>query len=254
MPDSNHGRFVWYELLTTDPEAAAGFYTHLFGWGTETMTVEKEPYTVFTAGGAPHGGMLQKPPGAEGPPSWLGYVAVEDVDAAARRAEERGATIHVPPRDIPTVGRFAVLADPQGAMFALYRSSNPQPSRDPGEGNVSWHELATTDAGAAWRFYSELFGWAPAGEFDMGEAGMYSMFGYDGPPPLGAVYPKPAEMPGPPAWTYYVSVSDLDGKAEKVKERGGRILMGPMEVPGGDRIATFADPQGAVLAMHERKS
>ncbi|HEX9671617.1 MAG TPA: VOC family protein, partial [Thermoanaerobaculia bacterium] len=149
----------------------------------------------------------------------------------------------------------AVLADPQGAMFAIYKSLNPQPE-PPGEfrpGQVSWHELATTDGAAAWEFYSALFGWQKTDSFDMGGGWMYDMFGYGGAS-KGAVYTKPAEMPGPPAWIYYVRVEDLDGKIEKVKEHGGSVLTGPMEVPGGDRIAICTDPQGAVFAMHERKS
>ncbi|HEX9668134.1 MAG TPA: VOC family protein, partial [Thermoanaerobaculia bacterium] len=146
--------FVWYELLTTDADAAEAFYPAILGWGTEPFTGAggDKPYIMWTAHGAPLGGVMQKPPGAEGPPLWLGYVGVDDVDATVRRAAELGAQTHVAPRDIPNVGRFAVLADPQGAMFAIYKSLNPQPE-PPGEfrpGQVSWHELATTDGAAAW--------------------------------------------------------------------------------------------------------
>lgn len=163
MPDANAGRFVWYELLATDPDAAKAFYTHVLGWGTEEFLGAGEPYTMWTVGGAggkPIGGMMAKPPGAEGPPSWLGYVAAEDIDAVARRAADLGAQTYVAPQDIPNVGRFAVLADPQGAMFALYKSLNPaaEPAGEPRVGEVSWNELATSDPKAAWGFYSTLFG------------------------------------------------------------------------------------------------
>lgn len=245
--------FVWYELLTTDEDAAKAFYPAVLGWGTEPFTGAggDKPYTMWTANGAPLGGMIEKPPGSEGPPVWLGYIGVDDVDAIVRRAGELGAQTHVAPQDIPNVGRFAVLADPQGAMFAVYKSLNPQPA--PGDecppGNVSWHELATSDGGAAWGFYSALFGWQKTDSFDMGDGWMYDMFGYGGAA-KGAVYTKPPDMPGPPAWNYYVRVEDLDGTVEKVKANGGQVIHGPMEVPGGDRIAIATDPQGAVFAMH----
>jgi hypothetical protein len=247
-------RFVWYELLTTDPAAAVAFYPDLLGWGTEVFTGGGEPYTMWTTGGKSMGGTMKMPPDAAAPPHWLGYVGVDDIDATAARAAELGATTHVAPQDISNVGRFAVLSDPQGVAFAIYKSLNPQPpsAEGPAVGEVSWHELATTGAGAAWDFYSQLFGWQKTDDFDMGGGAMYQMWGYGGPS-MGAVYNKMPEMPVP-AWTYYVRVEGLDDKVTKVTARGGRVLNGPMEVPGGDRIAICADPQGAVFAMHERKS
>lgn len=252
MPDPNAGRFVWYELLTTDSDAAVTFYTAVLGWGTQVFEGAGGPYTMWTVGPQPIGGVMQKPQDGQGPPSWLGYVGVDDVDATARDAAGRGATTYVEPQDIPTVGRFAVLADPQGAAFALYKTLNPaaEPCGSPGIGQVSWHELATSDEEAARSFYTGLFGWQPAGEVDMGGGMMYRMFGYGGPP-AGAIYSRPPEMPVS-AWTYYVLVEDLDGKLALVRERGGTVIHGPMEVPGGDRVAICTDPQGAVFAMHSK--
>jgi hypothetical protein len=255
MPDPNAGRFVWYDLMTNDPQAAEAFYTDVLGWGTEVFTGAGTPYTMWKAGEQMIGGIGPMPAGTATPPHWLGYVDVEDVDATVRRAEELGDKTHHAPEDIPTVGRFAVLEDPQGAFFAIYQSLNPaaEAAGEPKVGEVSWNELATTDAEAAWSFYTELFGWQKTDDFDMGDGWLYHMFGYGGPS-MGAVYRKPPEMPGPPAWTYYVLVEDLDGKIAKVNERGGRVLTGAMEVPGGDRVAVCADPQGAVFAMHEKKA
>ncbi len=254
MPDPNAGRFVWYDLMTNDPKAVQAFYTNVIGWGTEVFTAAGEPYTMWKAGETMIGGIGPMPAGATTPPHWLGYVGVEDVDSTVRRAGERGAKTHHPPQDIPTVGRFAVLEDPQVAFFAIYQSLHPaaEPAGEPKVGEISWNELATTDAGAAWDFYSGLFGWQKTDDFDMGGGALYQMWGYGGPS-MGAVYKKMPEMPAP-AWTYYILVEGLDDKVAKVKERGGNVINGPMEVPGGDRIAVCADPQGAVFAMHEKKA
>jgi predicted enzyme related to lactoylglutathione lyase len=192
---------------------------------------------------------------AGAPPHWLGYVGSPDVDGTARRAAELGGQVLVPPTDIPNIGRFTVLRDPQGAVIAGYTSASaqqPPPSAGPRPGEMSWHELATTDYQAALAFYTNLFGWEKQKAEDMGPLGIYQMYGRNGQP-LGGMFTKPAEMPAPPHWLYYTLVSDLDGVVEKVKKAGGRILNGPMDVPGGDRIAQCMDPQGAAFALHERK-
>ncbi len=202
----------------------------------------------------PFGGLMQKPEGAEAPPSWLGYLGVKDVDAVAKRVEERGGKICRAPFDIPNAGRMAVFADPWGAVFAAHQSLQdaPQPG-EPAVGNISWNELATDDAVGALAWYGELFGWGKAGEHDMGPLGIYRLFvdGGDAPFPVGGIFDRPAEMPV--AWLYYVLVLDLDGKLAKVTALGGKVLHGPADVPGGDRIAQCLDPQGAAFAMHERK-
>lgn len=245
--------FVWHELLTADPEAAKAFYTAVFGWGTAVFDAGA-PYAMWTNGEVPFGGIMQKPEGAESPPSWLGYLGVEDVDAVAKRVEERGGKIHAAPFDIPNAGRMAVFADPWGAVFAVHKSlQEAPPPGEPKVGNMSWNELATDDGAAALVWYGELFGWAKAGEHDMGDLGFYRLFA-DGPEmpfPTGGVLDRPPGMPA--AWLYYVLVDDLEGKIAKVTERGGKLINGPMDVPGGDRIATCLDPQGAAFAMHQRK-
>ena len=115
-----HGRFSWNELMTTDVQGAKAFYAKLFGWQYETFPMEGMNYEVIRSGGEEMGGILPMPPQAgEHPPAWGIYVTVDDVDAAAKRAEELGGTIHVPPTDIPEVGRFAVLQDPQGAYVSI---------------------------------------------------------------------------------------------------------------------------------------
>ena len=247
------GRFVWYDLMTTDPKKAEPFYTRVAGWGTQPF--EGMPYTMWTRDGAPIGGVGQvEPPGT--PPHWIAYIAVPDVDAAAKQAEGLGGRTVVPGTDIPSVGRFAVLADPQGAMFAVFTpaegAQGAGPERDPKLGEFSWHELTTTDYKKAFAFYQAMFGWEKTAEHDMGPMGTYFMFGRNGRE-LGGMFNKTADMTMPPNWTLYVQVDSADAAAERVKANGGQVLNGPMEVPGGDRIAQCMDPQGAVFAVHSKK-
>ncbi len=247
----SEARFVWYDLLTNDREAAVRFYGAVLGWGTQPFEVPgTEPYLMWTRSGVPIGGSMTMPPHeleAGTKPHWLGYVAVDDVDATVEKAGSAGAKTLVPATDIPTVGRFAVLRDPQGAFLAVFRSlqASPPPG-EPQEGDVSWHELATTDVEAALRFYHELFGWEESGRAEMGEAGTYLMFGT---PMLGGIYAMPHVL----GWLYYVLVSDLDAALERVRTHHGQVAHGPMEVPGGDRIAQCFDPQGGPFALHEKK-
>jgi hypothetical protein len=249
---------VWYEALTKDPAGAMAFYPKVLGWGTSTMDVMGQSYTMWTVGDAPIGGVMQLPPDAvsAGAPShWLMYVGSDDVDATAKQAVALGGSVCVAPQDIPNIGRFAVLMDPQGAMFAVYKSMNPAvpPIAAPGLGHVSWHELATTDPDAASPFYRALFGWDDTGTHDMGPLGPYRMIGH-GTLSLGAIFRKPAEMTWPSNWLLYVRVAEINAAVALVKQHGGQVLNGPMEVPGGDWIAQCLDPQGAPFAVHQVKS
>lgn len=243
------GRFVWYDLMTNDPKAAENFYTNVAGWGTQPWDGPM-PYTMWTANGAPLGGVLQLPPNAEAPPHWLAYVSTPDIDATVSQATSLGAKLMMGPQDVPDVGRFAVLADPQGVAFAIYTPTRDQFGHDaaPRPGEFSWHELATTDSAAALDFYTTLFDWEKSSSFDMGGEWMYQMYGRSGIR-LGGIFNKTPQMPGPPAWLHYIMVDDVDAAAERVKAAGGQVINGPMEVPGGDWIAQCVDPQGAMFAV-----
>src|SRR6266571_3410342 len=195
-----------------------------------------------------------RPTNLPAPPHWMPYVAVPDVDATVRQAQGLGARVYVPPRDIP-VGRFATLADPQGATFSVYKpapASSPPPDTDDVKvGGFSWHELVTTDWKRAWDFYRALFGWEHSSSMEMGPGNTYWMFKRGGGTTmLGGMYNKSAEAP--PHWLCYVLVPNADRAAETAARAGGKIVMGPMEVPGGDRIAGGLDPQGAAFAVHAR--
>ncbi|MGH7718104.1 MAG: VOC family protein [Gemmatimonadaceae bacterium] len=248
--DRERGRFVWYELMTSDPEGAKKFYTGVTGWGTTPF--EGMPYTMWTNEETPMGGLMQLPAELASknvPPHWLPYVLTPDVDATVKQAEKLGARVNVPPTDIPNMGRFAVLADPQGAVFAVYSGqSDSEIDAPPKRGQFSWHELATTDHAAAFDFYSKLFGWEKDTAMDMGPAGIYQIYGKKGKM-LGGMYNKPSDMPVPPNWLLYVQVDDINTAISRVKNLGGQVLNGPMDVPGG-QIAQCMDPQGAAFALH----
>lgn len=248
------GRFVWHELLTTDPDAAKRFYAEVVGWGTQAWEGALE-YTLWTNGPNPAGGLMALPEELRKmnlPPHWLTYISAPDTDAYVKKAEQLGAKLQRPVETIPNVGRFAVLSDPQGAIFNLYtpeaRGTTDAP---PAQGEFSWHELATTDYEAAFKFYSALFGWVNTETMDMGPSGKYLMYGVADGPPMGGIYNKSAEQPA--SWLPYALVADADAAAEKATRLGGRVHVGPMEVPGGDRIVVFSDPQGAMFAVHALK-
>jgi len=251
---SARGNFVWYDLMTKDPVAAMQFYAAIAGWGTQQWSqgVGKTPYTMWTAGEKPIGGVMALPDelAQRGVPShWIAYIGTPDVDATAKQAKELGGAVLHEPMDIPTVGRFAVIKDPQGAVFAVFTPLTQTPGRDgaPRPGEISWHELATTDHGSAFDFYAKLFGWVKTESMDMGEMGTYQMYGRDGKT-LGGMFNA---SPGVPThWFLYVLVDDADQTARTVTEHGGKVLNGPMDIPGGGRIAQCMDPQGAAFAVH----
>jgi predicted enzyme related to lactoylglutathione lyase len=246
------GRFDWFDLMTTDVSAAKAFYSKIVGWKSKKW--EKDDYEMFMVGEQPIGGVIKlsdemKKAGA--PPSWMAHIETDDVDATAKKAEKLGGKVQHPPTDIPTVGRFAVLTDPQGAVFAIFKPLNPMNDTPRKAGFFSWHELNTTDYQSAWKFYAELFGWKNTSSMDMGpELGAYWMFGLDSQNTLGGMSNVAKQHKMPPHWLYYVTVEDLDAAVANVPKNGGKVLNGPMDVPGGDRIAQCMDPQGAMFALH----
>ncbi len=257
MSDMPRGRFVWYDLMTTDRQPAISFYTQLIGWGTAPWEGGPESYTLWTNRETPIGGVMDLPEDAKvagAPPHWLAYVGVPDTEETAKKTQELGGQVLHGPVSIPKVGSFAVLADPQGAAFAVFTTEEATPAKEgpPQKGEFSWHELATTNHEAAFDFYKELFGWEKTDVSDMGEMGTYQMFGVGGVP-LGGMFDKPPEMPGQPFWLFYAKVDDVQAAVDQVKQLGGQVLNGPMEVPGGDWVAQCMDPQGAAFAIHSSK-
>ena len=249
MSDTPLGRFCWNELMTTDSATARDFYAKVTGWGTSIWDGGEMPYEMWMNGEMPVGGLMDLP-SPEVPPCWLTYLSTPDLDATLAKVKANGGTV-MNQLAVPQVGRFAVIADPQGGVIAVLEPEGETPSHDgpPELGEFSWRELATTDADAAWAFYAEVFGWEDAGRMDMGEMGHYQVFGRGGRP-LGGIFNGPPEMRAV-GWLLYVRVPDVHQAAETAKELGGKLLNGPMEVPGNDYIAQLMDPQGIAFAVHE---
>lgn len=253
----NPGNIVWYELLTSDVKGALAFYTEVLGWKTESWKGGPEEYTMWVGGQGPLGGVVTLPEPAKqmgAPPHWLAHVQVPDVDATAAKVEQLGGKIYHR-EDVPTVGRFAVIADPQGAVISVFTPTEEMTAHDRSKpGEFQWHELYTTDYAAASAFYAEIAGWRKLAEHDMGPMGIYLLWGL-GDQQLGGMMTMPPDMkapdgsPVPPSWMYYVTTDTLDATLERAKRHGARVLNGPMEVPGGQRIVQLMDPQGAVFAL-----
>lgn len=247
------GRFVWYELMTTNTETAKAFYANVVGWGTKDAHLA---YSLFTAADAPVTGLMKLPDDARragATPHWIGYVGVDDVDAVVGRIKQLGGAVHVPPTDVPNISRFSIVADPQMATLALVKGLNTdqaQPFEKDTLGRVGWHELLAADWEKAFAFYGELFGWQKA-DAHTGTMGTYQQFSAGGET-IGGMFTKPATLPVP-FWLYYFNVGDVEAAAKRVEAGGGQILYGPIGVPGGAWIVHCMDPQGAIFALLDRR-
>jgi predicted enzyme related to lactoylglutathione lyase len=244
-------RFAWYELLTTDVAAASDFYGKVVGWGAMDGSTPELAYTVLTAGEVPVGGLMELP--EEGrrqgaTPRWVGYVAVDDIDATASQIRRRGGAVLLPPTD-SNIGRVSVVADPQKATFALVEGLTYGPQQPGGLdelGHVGWHELLAQDRSRIFDFYGELFDWQKdSGETDATD--FYQLFSSAGQT-IGGMLTKLPSVPQP-CWLYYFNVDDIGTAAKRVNDSGGRILQGPIELTDGCWIARCADPQGALFAL-----
>lgn len=245
--------FVWYELMTTDAEAAAAFYAKVVGWTPADSGMPGMSYTLLKLGETSIGGVMALDPAAcsaGARAAWGGYVGVADVDAAAEKLKAAGGRVNFGPEDIPGVGRFAAVTDPHGAAFYLFKGNDGEmpPSPPVGTpGTVGWHELHAGDGAAAFAFYSAQFGWTKDTAIDMGPMGVYQLFAAGGAA-IGGMMTKTADMPAP-TWLYYFCVDRADAAVGRVTAAGGQVLMGPHEVPGGSWIVQCLDPQGAAFAM-----
>jgi predicted enzyme related to lactoylglutathione lyase len=251
------GRPLWYELMTTDMKAAEAFYRTVVGWKTSPFDGAGQPYTMFNrSGDVSVGGVLTKPDEVKAPPFWAMYVGVPKLEEAASHIKRLGGKENTEVIEIPDVGRMQMMMDPQGAAFYVIQpaSGEQRPEGTPEVGEGSWHELLTTDWQAAMKFYEQVFGWQPTETMDMGPSGKYQMFNRPHGM-IGGMMNKPKEMANaPPNWLIYFRVPDVDAAAERITAKGGKILSGPMEVPGGDRVLSATDPQGAAFGLHASKA
>jgi uncharacterized protein len=248
----SQGRFVWYELATTDMEAAKAFYSSVVGWSVLDASIPGMPFALFTAADTSVSGLMLLSEDAEkngARPRWIGYVGVPDVDAAVERARRLGGAVRVPPTEVPQVSRFSIIADPQNAAIGVFKWLRPghqQPAALETPGHVGWHELLAGDSAKVWGFYSELFGWE-RGSPETGRVEGYQPFSTAGED-IGGIVTKPPRMPSP-IWLYYFSVGDIDAAGKRVKAAGGHILDGPFEISEGSWALQCTDAQGALFAL-----
>jgi hypothetical protein len=255
-----HGQFVWYDLITSDPAGAQRYYPQFTGWKTQKFDQSSPgmPYTMWMVDGQPIGGVgqISGDQAATGvKPHWLPSVHVNNIDESVRKVTSLGGKVVHGPDPIPGMGRYAIIQDPQGASLSVYQSDGPTPGFDgtPSIGRFSWNELMTTDFKRAFDFYRQLFGWEQVGDaMDMGGGNMYLMYGLKGKM-FGGIYNRDgANMPNmPPNWLPYVYVKDIKQTVDAATRAGGKLGRGPMDIPGGGKIAILADPQGARFALHQ---
>ncbi len=251
-----HGRFVWYELMTTDMAASRAFYADVVGWTTRDVSAPGMDYYLFLAGDAPVAGLRTLPEGARAmgiAPYWLGYIRVDDVDVVASRFAQLGGAVQVPPTDIPGISRFSIVADPELAMLALVKgakSVEEQPSQSAQIGHVGWHELLSVDREKAFAFYSAVLGWQKA-EGGIDTRPNYQRFSA-GDEIIGGMFNKLESLPIS-FWLYYFNVRDIDVAAKAVESGGGETFFGPVALTGGGRIAHCKDAQGASFGLLDRR-
>lgn len=236
------GTFCWVELMTSDDQAARTFYTSLFGWDVRSIPLpDGATYNMWLKDGRVAGAMHRE---QNVPPNWNCYIAVESVDDAAKTARDLGANVMMEPFDVMEAGRMAVVADPQGAGFALWQGKGTPGIQVFGEPNtLCWNELMTTDVTAAREFYKGLFDW------NLKVSDEYTEI-HAGERPIGGMLPLPPTMTGvPPHWYPYFMVDDCDATVANAKSLGGRALADTHDIPNVGRFAPLADPQGAVFAV-----
>ena len=246
------GSFCWVELATTDQKAAKAFYSALFGWQAEDSPMGPgEFYTIFKldARDAAAGYTLRADQLAQGvPPHWGIYIAVDDADKSAEKAKQLGGTVIAPAFDVMEAGRMAVIQDPTGAFFCVWKAKkNTGIGIAQVAGTLCWADLSTPDPKRAGDFYSGLFGWhIDAGEND--KSGYLHI--KNGEQFIGGVPPAAHRQPGiPPHWLAYFQVDDVDATVGKAKQMGAKVYLEPMSMEGVGRFAVIADPQGATFAV-----
>ena len=243
--------FFWYDLATSDVDAALKFYCDVVGWSYQDNSQGRQSYGIFQVGDAGVAGLMPYPEGMSPPhPVWNGYIAVEDVDAMAGKIAAEGGTVHRGPMEVPGVIRFAVVADPQGAVFIIAKGlqAGPMLGLPVGTpGTIGWRELFAADWEKDFAFYQKLFGWTKAESHNMEGHGVYQLFAA-GDAPIGGMMNRMKEMPQS-WWNYYINVDGIDAAKARVEKAGGKAMMGPMEVPGGQWILQAQDPQGGFFAL-----
>jgi uncharacterized protein len=245
------GTFSWADLNTTDQAAAKTFYAELFGWSFQDVPAgEGVVYSMAHVDGKPVGAISLQPEQqreAGAPPMWNSYITVESADHAVDRARNLGANVHAPAFDVFDAGRMAVIQDPQGAFFEVW-----EPREHIGAGLVNgpgllcWNELATPDMDGSASFYTEMFGWKtqPFADSPMPYLIVQTSDGRGN----GGI--RPASEQEPTYWLVYFGIDDAHAAVGKVGELGGNTLVEPTDIGGGNQVAVYQDPQGAVFGLY----
>lgn len=257
------GSWIWYELLTPDPDGAKAFYDKVVGWNIDAQpTGEMDYRMIVNPDGGLTGGVMRLSADMMGngaAPCWIGYVGVDDVDTSVPAVEAAVGKLQLPVFDVQGTGRIAMVTDCCGAPFYIMTPTPPPGggestcfSAEPLMGRCGWNELMAGDAGEAVAFYQSQFGWTLAGDMDMGEFGKYQFIAHDDVT-IGAIMPKMPQDPSPSHWNHYFWVPSIDACKTAIEAGGGTITNGPMQVPGDDWIVQAIDPQGAHFALVGKK-
>ena len=251
MANLSTGRFCWHELVTSDLDKATTFYEQVFGWTHKDSPMPgggDAQYRMFSLGETTVGGAIKAPPGV--PSGWLVYVAVDDVDASAKKITEVGGKIMVPPTTVPDMLRFACAFDPQGAAFGILQPIGAGGNERPNDGpprnaTFCWDELHTKDTAGAKKFYASVFGWGGKGEAGGGDAYWHWQ---NAGKEIGGMTSHMGGPNVPPHWLAYIAVSDVDAVTKKIESLGGKVLMPTMEIEKVGRFSVVQDPTGAVFS------
>jgi hypothetical protein len=250
---SNAGTIVWYDLLTRDSDSAWKFYGALFGWTPVETDRPVGRYAMIRRGDRNLGGIVPLKSGDSFPAHWIGYVSVIDIEACCRAASEAGGRVGVPPTDIPGVGRFAVVFDPQGAAISPFQAEAPPSSPRPeGPGAFCWMELLTPDTKGAGEFYGKIFGW----EVKTGRPGAFGAYWIfrRGGQAVAGMLERPAGANYPTRWLPYVQVERLADIAERAERHSGGVLLPATPIPNEGHFAILRDPSGAVIGIFEAEA
>ncbi|RXH55020.1 Glyoxalase/Bleomycin resistance protein/dioxygenase domain [Granulicella sibirica] len=250
--------FIWYELITNDMDKAVDFYKKVVEWDVRDSGMPGMTYMLFGKDSKDVGGMMTWAGAGETgmPPVWMGHIHTAKLDEELKSVTADGGTIVKPAQDIPGVGRFAVVSDPQEVKYLLFEpgGAGAPPSRlgQGDAGNVGWHEMLTDDAAKAFEYYSKHYGWEKDFAHDMGAMGAYQTFRMEQPFPSGGMMNRkgPGMPEGiPPHWQFYFNVDDIEAAQKRVIDAGGTVTVPPMDVPGGSRILQGIDDQGGHFAL-----
>ncbi len=250
--------FIWYELMASDHNAAFEFYSQVLGWTKAQNPFAGPEYTIVNAGPHNVGGLMTLPAeacAAGAKPCWMAYLGVDDIDATIARVTKTGGKLVREPADIPGIGRWAIVTDPHGAHMIVmkpFSTEAPPPVPTDALGIVGWRELHAGDGTQATQWYTDMFGWDVVQEMDMGPMGKYRLFSTGSGQAEGGIMTKMADTPTP-YWTFYFNVDGVEAAMARVNAAGGKVLMGPHQVPGGMWIAYIADPQGAMFGVLSAK-